>query len=58
MSNRPTVFTALTLAALLAFAAGAGAAEQDTKSTDNDAKTQAELERKLADAEYEAQSVP
>jgi len=50
MSNRPNVFASLTLAALLAFAAGAGAAEQDTKSADNDAKTQAELERKLADA--------
>jgi S1-C subfamily serine protease len=50
MSNRPDVFAALTLAGLLAFAAGAGAAEQDTKSTDNDAKTQAELERRLADA--------
>jgi S1-C subfamily serine protease len=50
MSNRPNVFASLALAAVLAFAAGAGAAEQDTKSTDNDAKTQAELERKLADA--------
>ena len=50
MSNRPEVFAALTLAALLAFATSAGAAEPDTKSADNDAKTQAELERKLADA--------
>jgi membrane-associated protease RseP (regulator of RpoE activity) len=50
MSNRPKVFAALTLAALLAFVTGAGAAEQDTKPADNDAKTQAELERKLADA--------
>ena len=50
MSNRPDVFAALTLAALLAFATSAGAAEQDTKSADNDAKTQAALERRLADA--------
>ena len=50
MSNRPHVFASLTLAALLAGATSAGAAEQDTKSADNDAKTQAQLERKLADA--------
>ena len=50
MSNRPEVFAVLTLAALLAFATSAGAAEQDTKSADNDAKTQAALERRLADA--------
>jgi C-terminal processing protease CtpA/Prc len=50
MSNRPRVFAALTFAALLAFAAGAGAAEQDTKSKEKDPKTQAELERKLVDA--------
>ena len=50
MSNRPEVFAALTLAALLAFATSAGAAEQDTKSADTDAKTQAALERRLADA--------
>ena len=50
MSTKSRVFASLTFAALLAFAAGAGAAEQDTKSADDDAKSQAELERKLADA--------
>lgn len=50
MSNKTQVFGSLTLAALLALATGAGAAEQDTKSADTDAKSQAELERKLADA--------
>ena len=50
MSNRPKVFAALTLAGLLALVNGASAAEQNTKSADNDAKAQAELERKLADA--------
>lgn len=48
--NKKTFFASMTLAALLTFAAAAGAAEQDSKSTDNDAKSQAELERKLADA--------
>jgi hypothetical protein len=50
MSIKTHVFASMTFAALLAFATGAGAAEQDTKSTDKDAKSQAELERKLADA--------
>jgi C-terminal processing protease CtpA/Prc len=55
MSNRPKGFASLTLAALLALATSAGAAEQDSKaadanSTDNGAKSQAERERKLADA--------
>ena len=50
MGSKIDVFASLTLAALLAVAASAGAAEQDTKSAENDAKTQAELERKLADA--------
>jgi S1-C subfamily serine protease len=41
----------LTLAALLALAPSAGgAADADKKSTQNDAQSQAELERKLADA--------
>ena len=48
--TKKTVFASLTLAALLALGTGAGAAEQDSKSADNDAKSQAELERKLADA--------
>ena len=47
---KKAVFASLTLAALLAVVTGAGAAEQDSKSADNDAKSQAELERKLADA--------
>lgn len=50
MTTKSRVFASLTFAALLAFAAGAGAAEQDTKPADDDAKSQAELERKLADA--------
>jgi len=50
MSTKSRVFASLTFAALLAFASSAGAAEQDTKSADDDAKSQAELERKLADA--------
>ena len=48
--SKKTVFASITLAALLAFTAAAGAAEQDSKATDNDAKSQAERERKLADA--------
>ena len=48
--NKKTVFASLTLAALLALGTSAGAAEQDSKSADTDAKSQAELERKLADA--------
>jgi C-terminal processing protease CtpA/Prc len=50
MSNKTHVLASLTFAALLAFAGSAGAAEQDDKSVENDAKSQAELERKLADA--------
>ncbi len=53
LSKKP-VFASLSLAALLAVATAAGAAEQDksqdAKSTESDAKSQAELERKLADA--------
>jgi len=50
VSIKTETIAALTLAALLACAPGAGvAAEADKKSTD-DAKSQAELERKLADA--------
>ena len=48
--TKKTVFASLTLAALLAVGMGAGAAEPDSKSADNDAKSQAELERKLDDA--------
>jgi S1-C subfamily serine protease len=43
-------FASLTLAALLALAPAASGAADDKKSTDNDAQSQAELERKLADA--------
>ncbi len=50
MSNKSRVFASLTFAAWLAFATSAGAAEPDTRSADDDAKSQAELERKLADA--------
>jgi S1-C subfamily serine protease len=51
MSRQIHWFTSLTLAALLALGAAAGnAAETDKKSADNDAKSQAELERKLAAA--------
>ena len=48
--SKQTLFASMTLAALMALASAAGAAEQDTKSTDSDVKSQAELERKLADA--------
>ena len=48
--TQKTVFASLTLAVLLALGTSAGADEQDTKPADNDAKSQAELERKLADA--------
>jgi S1-C subfamily serine protease len=49
-SNNRTI-ASLTLAALLAFATtSGGAAEADKKSTDKEAQSQAELERKLADA--------
>ena len=51
MKSKTLIFAALPLAALLAFAAGAGvAAEAGQKSADTDAKSQADLERKLADA--------
>lgn len=55
MNNRSKVFASLTFAALLAVVTSAGAAEQDTKaagstSAESDAKSQAETERKLADA--------
>jgi len=50
MSSKTPMFASMTLAALLALAGSAGAAEQDSKAADNDAKSQAELERKLADA--------
>jgi type II secretory pathway component PulC len=50
MSTKSRVFASLTFAAWLAFATSAGAAEPDTRSADDDAKSQAELERKLADA--------
>lgn len=51
MNTKIDIFASLTLAALLALAAGAGvAAEADPKSADSDAKSQADLERKLADA--------
>jgi type II secretory pathway component PulC len=50
MTDKNRIFASLTCAALLAFAAGAGAAEQDSKSANDDARSQAELERKLAEA--------
>src|SRR5688572_8784135 len=50
MSTKSRVFASLTFAAWLAFATSAGAAEPDTRSAHDDAKSQAELERKLADA--------
>jgi C-terminal processing protease CtpA/Prc len=51
MSNRSKLVASLTLAALLAGVTSAGAAEQVSKAAaENDAKSQAELERKLADA--------
>jgi len=50
MSNRSKVFASLALAALLAAATNAGAAEPDSKAADKDAKSQAERERALADA--------
>jgi C-terminal processing protease CtpA/Prc len=50
MNNRSRVFASLTLAALLAVVTNAGAAEQDSKAADKDATSQAERERKLADA--------
>ena len=48
--KKTETFASLTLAALLAFAPVASGAADDKKSTDNDAQSQAELERKLADA--------
>jgi membrane-associated protease RseP (regulator of RpoE activity) len=50
LQSRKTVLASVTLAALLTFAATAGAAEPAAKAADDDAKSQAELERKLADA--------
>jgi S1-C subfamily serine protease len=51
MIDSSKMFASLTLAALVAFAPAAGAAaEADKKPADNDAQSQAELERKLADA--------
>lgn len=51
MSSKTRTFASLTLAALLALASTASsAAEADKKSTDNEGQSQAELERKLADA--------
>jgi hypothetical protein len=46
MSNRSKLVASLTFAAPLAVATSAGAAEQDSKAADKDAKSQAELERK------------
>jgi C-terminal processing protease CtpA/Prc len=48
--SKTQTFASLTLAALLALAPAASGAADDRKSTDNDAQSQAELERKLADA--------
>jgi C-terminal processing protease CtpA/Prc len=51
VSNYTKTFASLTLAALLALAPLAGgAAEAEKKSSDDEAKSQAELERKLVDA--------
>lgn len=50
MSKKIPVFASLALAALLALGATAGVAAEDKKSGNDDAKSQAELERKLADA--------
>jgi hypothetical protein len=49
MSNKIPVFASLALGALLAFGSAAGIAAEEKKPAD-DAKSQAELERKLADA--------
>lgn len=51
MSSNTRTLASLTLSALLALAATAGgAAEADKKAADNEGQSQAELERKLADA--------
>ena len=50
MSTKIRTFASLTLAALLALAAMASNSADDKKSTDKEAQSQAELERKLADA--------
>jgi C-terminal processing protease CtpA/Prc len=48
--KKTETFASLSLAALLALAPAASGAADDKKSTDSDAQSQAELERKLADA--------
>jgi S1-C subfamily serine protease len=50
VKSKTETFASLTLAALLALAPTANRAADDKKSTDDDAQSQAELERKLADA--------
>jgi len=50
MSKKISYFASLALGALLALGATAGMAADDKKAGDDDAKSQAELERKLADA--------
>jgi C-terminal processing protease CtpA/Prc len=50
VKSKIETFASLTLAALLALAPTASGAADDQNATDNDAQSQAELERKLADA--------
>jgi predicted metalloprotease with PDZ domain len=50
VKSKIETFASLTLAALLALAPTASGAADDKKSTESDAQSQAELERKLADA--------